>query len=329
MEAKIEPQVIQLLLLILIGSALLSFYARWVVTATFPGAFELSGHILLLIALVFLYCFAATALLTKTGRGYIVSPAIVWSFIWLIIFIDDFYKTSSTQLNLDTLPSLLVMNLFALYLVFFMGYSQQFFIRKAFGFAGEEEECYYKSYTSDNYEKIASILLKKKWLYNVSGLKVKKRVKPTRLTVKAYHEPRDCYLFFLLDKKEERRTILNIVAYVKHATFFTSFIDCPDWCKELADNIISIIKNKGINLREEKGLALRRETFEYTLKEVKPWITLERFEKVLLPIFLSIILVLLFLVAHFALQMGPELIVAIITLIVTVIGILLAMHKRR
>lgn len=147
--------------------------------------------------------------------------------------------------------------------------------------------------------------------------------------MKAYDTRRDCYLFFLADEREEKRTRLNIVAYVRNATTFSSFIDCPDWCKELTDNIVSIIKDKGITLKEDNGLELRKESFEYALNEVRPLISQERLERFSLPLFLLAILAVVVLLAYFVLKMDPSLTLGVATIVLTFFAILLEHRRRR
>lgn len=134
MKTKIELQSIWLVFLILFGSVILSFYARWVVTATFPSDIEMLGHGLLLFVLVFLYCLGATAFFFRRSGGYIVSPVAVWLFVWLINLLGYFYQTVGLkQDEVGTLTSLIVVDLIVLVVVLYFGLLQQYIIRKSFG----------------------------------------------------------------------------------------------------------------------------------------------------------------------------------------------------
>jgi len=331
MNLKIEIQNIWLVFLILFGSVTLSFYAHWVVTTTFPPiGIEMLGHSLLLFVLVFIYCLGATAFFFRKSGGCIVSPVAVWLFILLINLLGYFYQTVSLKQDvLDIIMLLMLVYLSILMVVLFFGLFQQAIMRKIFGFIGDEDNCYYKSYTtSDNYEKVVNTLTDEDWLYYISRLKLRKKIEPTRLKMKAYDVHRDCNLFFFADKKDEKNTRLNIVAYVRNATSFSSFIDCPDWCKELTDNIVSIIKDKGITLNEDNGLELKKETFEYALKNVKPLISQETVERFSLPLFLLPILIFVVLSTYYVLKMDATLTLGVATLVLTFFAILLE-HRRR
>jgi hypothetical protein len=108
--------------------------------------------------------------------------------------------------------------------------------------------------------------------------------------MKAYGRQRRCYLFFFVEKTNEEESILNIVSYVKNATNFASFIDSPQWCKELTENIVAMIHSKGVKMQERTDLKLKKEAFEYALREIKPLISRESLEKISLPLFLLSVL---------------------------------------
>lgn len=323
-----KTHIVTLLLLVLFGAAFLSFYAYWIVTVSFPDVFVLLAHALVLFALVFLYCLAATAVIVRKTHGYIVSPFAVWSSLWLISLVAHLYRTANSfQLDLDYVGTLVMMNLFALSIVLYAGLAQQFLVRKAFGFGGNEEACYSRSYLSSNtYEDVVEDLLKKNWLYDMYRLTVRKSIKPDRLKIEAYDNLRKCHVFFLVGKKGKKASI-NFVAYVKNTTKFTSFIHSPNWCKELVENIIRTIESRGIGL-SANGLELRREALDYALSGIKPLISTEMSRRFALPFLISAIILMIGSVAYFSVQLEPALIVAIASLVLAFFVFVVDYHRK-
>lgn len=318
MKPKIRTELILLFFLMLLGAAILSPYARWIVTTTFANVFELLGHIALLIATVFLYCFGATAFFGRSHQGYMVSPVLVWIYIWLINLIENLHQGGIGQ-DVPSITSTVMMNLFALAGLLYISYPQQFLLRKAFGFDGDEKDCYCRSYTSVDFEKILNIILEKNWLYNITGLSLRKRLEPNRLKMKAYSNSRRCYLFFFVEKIEKSKVIFNIVAYVKNATNFASFISSPDWFRELVDNLVLMIRSKGIKLEENESLLLKRESLEYALNEVRPLVSRDKMEKVSLPLVFLTFLIIAFMVTYFFTEIEISLAVEVVTLVLAFI----------
>lgn len=331
MKLKTETHDIWLVFLILFGSVTLSFYAQWLVTASSLGIIALIGYGLLLFLLVFLYCLGTTAFFFRRSEGSIVSPVAVWLFVYLItlfVFLNQWFSLMQDVSSI--LAFMLLVSVFGLSGVLFIGLLQQVIIQKIFGFVGDEDACYYKSYTSaDNYEKIRNILTEGDWLYYINRLKLRKQIESTKLKLEAYDVRRGCHLFFFADEIDKKSTSLSLVAYVRNATAFSSFIDCPDWCKELTDNIISIMKNKGLILKEDNGLELKKEIFEFVFKDIKPLFSQEIVDKISLPLFLLPIIVLVGLSTHYVLKVDAAWTLGIVSIVLTFFAILFEQHRQR
>ena len=324
MKSKIIPDIIILFFLVFLGSIALSFYARWLISAISPSNFEFFGYSFLLIIVVLAYCFCATAIFVRIHRGFIVSPIVVWIYIWLINVISYFYLS----LDVSSIGSTFMMMIVTLGIVYHIGIVQQSILSRVFGFVGGEENCYIKSFVStDSLTEIGAIFSQNDWLLNVFALRMKKHSEPSQLKMKIFSATRKFNLFALIE--ETNRTCVSFVAYVKKATIFENSIYSPTWCKLLVDNVISMIKQKGIDLEGQDNRQQKKDILDYALREVKPFLSKEKLEKISIPLFVLIVVIIAFSMAHFLVRIEPSLNVAIVTLIFSMIIFLIEYRRRQ
>lgn len=331
MQIKTETYNIWLVFLILFGSVTFSFYTQWLGTTTTPsmGIIELMGHGLLLFVLVFLYCLGTTAFFFRKCEGGIVSPVLVWLFVYVItlfVFLNQSFNV--IQDFPDVMSVIILIICFGLSVTLLIGVIQQGIIRSIFGFFGDKHSCYYKKYSSkDSFKKIKKILIDEDWLYYINRLRLKKQIESNKLHLEAYDVRRGCHLFFFLDELDKNEVNFSFLAYVKNSNTFSNFIDCPKWCKELTDNIISIIKDKGVNFEKNKQ-ELENEKIDFALKKIKPIFSWEIIEKVSLPLFLLPIIVLVGLSTHYVLKLEESWTLGIVSAVLA-FGIYLFEQYRR
>lgn len=326
---KALADIILLHFLILLGAIPFSLYARWIAVSTAANALELIKHVLIMWSTSLVYSFVSTTFLKRINISYLVSPIVLWIYAWLLNFLGEFY-TIRDSFDVTTMPTTLFIHIFGLATVFYLSISQQILLRRVFGFDGSETDCYFRGLVSPmNIRRISRIFKEQQSLSRILRLRVSQKLKNGALEVKAFNKKREVYLFFFGQVLKSGKTALNIVAYKKNISTFECFISSPNWVKELADNSLSILTNRGFEYDNVNSPDFRQETFEFAFRGVNPLVSKRNIEILTLPLILVTFSVMMSVIAAFFIGLTPTLSIEIITLIVTLIIFMVVEYRRK
>lgn len=318
-----EKSTILLFLLILLGSTFLSFYVRLFAKLETFNIYDFLWLTVPSFLFVLFYSLITTLAFFGQTRKYIVSPIALWCYTLFIYSVGHFYERFSVW-AIDTLTPYAVIILMLAVSLVYVGKFQELIVRFLVGYAGDESDCLFKSFSSSNEpEKFSEVFNDNDWFYSTTGLELGTPSKEEPYTIKAFDEQRHCYLNFLIRKgKTKNKNIVNVVAFVVNSTFLSKFISCPEWCKDFVDNIIFSLKtHKGLHL-EEATPKHKRETMNFALKPLQSKISAEKVQKISKPFLALCAVITLSLIAlHYYTEMEfVNLIIAFMTLIVALFG---------
>jgi len=331
LKQEIQPEAILLFVLVLLGSIPFSLYARWIGMLSTTELFETLKHVIIIWITSFAYSFVSTGFLRRINSPLVVSPIMIWIYIWVQNIIGEFYVISG---SLNTIPvdssSLIMLYLFALVTVFYLAWPQQFLIQKIFGFEGGKEECCSKFYVSTTNVKKLSRIFKESLFFKILGLQVKQKLSEDTLEVKASDKKkRNAYLYFFIRKIDASKTSINIVAFKKNSSIFRNYINSPDWINNLVEKARSLVQERGGYLTETDDSDFSQEALQFAFKGVKPLFSKQNLEKLILPLTLIMVTCLMFGIAAYFFNITPTLSIELITLIITLIIFMIGYSRRK